>query len=75
MIPDMEEHKDVEIKIEQNMDLLTVYPEMISRALFEYFTVDGRKKKDIQKSMFRRIRERRSVFNIVKDFWKLRKAF
>lgn len=72
IMPDLEEHKDLEEKVENNMDLLTVYPEMASRALYEYFTVDGRKKKEIQKSIFRKIRQRRGVFNIVKDFWKLR---
>jgi electron transfer flavoprotein-quinone oxidoreductase len=31
VIPDMEEHKDVEIKIEKNLDLLTVYPEIAAQ--------------------------------------------
>ena len=76
VMPDLQvTTSDIEPKIEQNMDLLTVYPEMASRALYEYFTVDGRKKKDIQKSIFRRIRKTRSIVRIVKDFWNVRKAF
>ncbi len=69
VIPDMEDHKDLEHKIERNMDLITVYPELAARALYEYFTVDGRTKKDVQKSIFRRILKTRSVKNIVRDVW------
>jgi electron transfer flavoprotein-quinone oxidoreductase len=73
IIPDMEEHKDVEIKIEKNLDLLTVYPEIACQALYEYFTVDGRTKKDIQKSIFRRILKMRPAKNIMKDMWGMMK--
>lgn len=69
IMPDLEEHKDVEIKVEKNMDLLTVYPELAARALYEYFTVDGRPKKDIQKSIFRRILRTRSAAIMLKDIW------
>lgn len=69
IMPDLEEHKDVEIKVEKNMDLLTVYPELAARAAYEYFTVDGRSKKDIQKSIFRRILKTRSAGKILKDLW------
>ncbi|OVE76526.1 hypothetical protein BVX98_05975 [bacterium F11] len=75
VLPDLDEHRDLEQKIEENLDFLTVYPEMASRALYEYFSVDGRTKKEIQKSIFKRIRKTRSVFKIVKDFWNVRKAF
>ncbi len=67
IIPDMDEHKDLELKIERNMDLLTVYPDLACRALHEYFTVDGRTKKDVQKSIFRKILKTRSIKKIVKD--------
>ncbi len=75
VMPDLRDHKDIEPKIEENMDLLTVYPEMASRALYEYFTVDGRPKKVVQKSIFRSIRKTRSIMRMVKDFWNVRKAF
>jgi electron transfer flavoprotein-quinone oxidoreductase len=75
ILPDLEDHKDVEIKVEKNMDMLNVYPEMAAQALYEYFTVDGRPKRDVQKAMIRRIRKTRSFLKIVKDFWSMRKAF
>jgi electron transfer flavoprotein-quinone oxidoreductase len=71
IIPDMEEHKDVEIKVEKNMDLLTVYPELACRALHEYFTVDGRTKKEVQRSILRRALKARSGKNIIKDIWSM----
>ncbi len=73
IIPDMEEHKDVEIKIEKNLDLLTVYPDIVTQALYEYFSVDGRTKKDIQKSIFRKILKMRPAKNIMKDMWGMMK--
>lgn len=72
---DMEDHKDVEHKVEKNMNLLTVYPEMAVQALYEYFTVDGRPKRDVQKSIVKRIRKTRGFLSIAKDFWSMRKAF
>jgi electron transfer flavoprotein-quinone oxidoreductase len=75
VMPDLRDHKDIEPKIEENMDLLTVYPEMASRALYEYFTVDGRPKKEVQKSIFKRVRKTRSIMRMVRDFWNVRKAF
>lgn len=67
IIPDLIDHKDVEVKIEKNMDLLNVYPDLACQALYEYFTVDGRTKKDIQKSILRKILKTRSIANILKD--------
>jgi electron transfer flavoprotein-quinone oxidoreductase len=67
IIPDMEEHKDVEIKVEKNMDLLKVYPDLACQALYEYFTVDGRTKKEVQRSIFRRALKTRSAGVILKD--------
>lgn len=71
---DLEDHKDVEIKVEKNMDLLTIYPEMACKALYEYFTVDGRPKRDVQKSLMRSVWKTRSKLAILKDFWSMRKA-
>jgi len=71
IIPDLEEHKDLEAKVEENLDLLTVYPEIASKALFDYFTVDGRSKKEIQKGIFRRVLKIRSLSNLTRDFWKI----
>ncbi|MFN0118307.1 MAG: FAD-dependent oxidoreductase [Elusimicrobiota bacterium] len=69
IIPDMEEHKDLENKVESNMDLLRVYPDLACRALHEYFTVDGRAKKDVQKSILRKVLKTRSLAKIFKDVW------
>lgn len=75
IMADLEDHKDVEPKIEQNMDLLNVYPDLACGALYEYFTVDGRPKRDVQKAIIKKIRKTRSLLSIVKDFWSVRKAF
>jgi electron transfer flavoprotein-quinone oxidoreductase len=75
ILRDLEDHKDVETKVEENMDLLTIYPEMACQALYEYFTVDGRPKRDVQGDIFRRLFKIRSKLSIAKLLWNMRKAF
>jgi electron transfer flavoprotein-quinone oxidoreductase len=71
---DMEEHKDIEDKVRQNREILTVYPHMFCEAAHEYFTVDGMPKKDHQRRIIRRIRRERGFFRMIKDVMNLRHA-
>ena len=73
ILPDMKQIRNVEATVENNMNFLTLYPEMACEALYEFFNVDGRNKKDIQKSIFRKIRQTRPITGILKDLWGLRK--
>jgi len=75
IMADLIEHKDVEDKVEQNMDLITFYPEMACKAAYQYFTVDGRSKHEIQKAMIRGLRKQRSIIQLIRDAFALKKAF
>lgn len=70
---DMEDHKDVEIKVRKNRDLLTVYPQLACEAAHEYFLVDGIPKRDHQRRIIRKIRRERGVLRLIKDAFSLRK--
>jgi len=75
VMADLIEHKDIEEKVEEDMDLINLYPRMACEAAFEYFTVDGRSKHEIQKSMVRKFRKQRTIFQLIKDALAFRKAF
>jgi len=56
---DMEDHKDVEVKVRENRDMLTLYPRLANEAAHEYFLVDGIPKRDHQRRIIKRVlRER-----------------
>ena len=71
---DMEDHKDIEDKVRENREILTVYPRMFNEAAQEYFTVDGLPKREHQRRIIRRIRKERGLFRMFKDAMSLRKA-
>jgi electron transfer flavoprotein-quinone oxidoreductase len=71
---DMEDHKDIEDKVRENREILTVYPKLINEAAHEYFLVDGLPKRDHQRRIIRRFRKERGFFRMIKDFMSLRKA-
>ncbi len=71
---DMKDHKDIEEKVRENRDMLTVYPRLVTEAAKEYFLVDGHPKRDHQRRIFRLFRKERGLFRMVKDALSLRKA-
>ncbi len=71
---DMEDHKDIEDKVRENREILTVYPRLINEAAHEYFLVDGLPKRDHQRRIIRRFRKERGLFRMFKDAMSLRKA-
>jgi len=71
---DMEDHKDIEDKVRENREILTVYPRLFNEAAHEYFLVDGLPKRDHQRRIVRRFRKERGLFRMFKDVMSLRKA-
>lgn len=74
VLQDMEDHKDIEDKVRENRDILTVYPRLFNEAAHEYFLVDGLPKRDHQRRIIRRFRKERGLFQMIKDAISLRKA-
>jgi electron transfer flavoprotein-quinone oxidoreductase len=74
VLKDMRDHKDIEDKVRQNREILTIYPKMLTEAAHEYFLVDGRPKSEHQKSILRNIRKQRGFLRMMKDAYALRQA-
>jgi len=74
VLQDMEDHKDIEDKVRENREIMTVYPRLINEAAHEYFLVDGLPKRDHQRRIIRRFRKERGFFRMIKDAMSLRKA-
>jgi electron transfer flavoprotein-quinone oxidoreductase len=74
VLKDMDDHKDIEDKVRENRDILTVYPRLACEAAHEYFTVDGMAKRDHQRRIIRKIRRERGIFQMIKDALSLRHA-
>ena len=74
VLKDMDDHKDIEDKVRENREILTVYPKLVCDAAHEYFLVDGLPKRDHQKRIIRRIRKERGFFKMFKDVMSLRHA-
>ncbi len=70
---DMEDHKDVEVKVRQNRDMLTVYPRLANEAAHEYFLVDGIPKREHQKRIIKKVLRERGIMHMLKDAMILRK--
>jgi len=71
---DMEDHKDIEDKVRENRDMMTVYPRLINRAAHEYFLVDGAPKRVHQKRIIQMFRKERGFFRMFKDAMSMRQA-
>lgn len=63
---DLYDHKDLEKKIADFPGILTTLPQLLSDVIFEYFTVDGRSKKEIQKRIIKMIRKKFSLIELIK---------
>jgi electron transfer flavoprotein-quinone oxidoreductase len=74
VLKDMDDHKDIEDKVRENRDILTVYPKLAVESAHEYFLVDGLPKRDHQRRIIRRIRRERGIFQMIKDALSLRHA-
>jgi electron transfer flavoprotein-quinone oxidoreductase len=75
ILPDLFDHKDLETEVEKHVNLLTEGPELAAQAAFEYFSVDGRAKRDVQKTILRRIFRNRSVNDLIKSEMTLGNAY
>lgn len=67
IMPDLFDHKDLESQIEKHMDIVAEGPELLANSAYEYFHVDGRSKRDAQKSILQRVLRNPAVRELVKS--------
>lgn len=67
VIPDLFDHKDLETMVEKHMDIVAEGPELMAQSLYDYFQVDGRPKRDVQKAILQRLTKNPAVRALIKS--------
>ncbi len=75
VIKDMKKYKDLPEIFHSNNQFFTTYPELVNRSAYTMLTVDGVDKRTKEKEIFADFRERRSLFGLLGDAFKLWRAF
>jgi electron transfer flavoprotein-quinone oxidoreductase len=73
IMKDLKAHKDTEVAVRKNRDLMTVYPKLLCESAHDYFLVDGLPKRDHRKRIIRRFLKERGIFRSLGDLWAVRK--
>lgn len=69
VIPDLYEIRNVENFVEERPELLKTMPGLLCESAFEFFTVDGRPKKDVHSSILKKAFQNKGVRSLMKkDF-------
>ncbi|HNC74952.1 MAG TPA: FAD-dependent monooxygenase [Elusimicrobiota bacterium] len=75
VIPDLFDHKDLETMVEKHMDIVAEGPELMAQSLYDYFQVDGRPKRDVQKAILQRLTRNPAVRAVIKSELTLKNEF
>ncbi|MEQ1600689.1 MAG: FAD-binding protein [Methylophilaceae bacterium] len=75
VMKDMKKYKNMPDVFHTNPQFFNDYPELISNAARTMLTVDGVDKKTKERQIGKSFRQRRSIFGMVKDTFKLWRAF
>lgn len=75
VLPDLYDHRDLETEVEKHMELVAEGPELLAQVAMEYFNVDGRPKRDVQKSILKRVFRNRAVKNLIASEMNLKNAY
>lgn len=66
IIPDLFDHKDLEPMVEKHMEIVNNGPELLAQAALDYFAVDGRPRRDVQKAILQRVMRNPAVKELAK---------
>ncbi len=75
VIKDLKKYKNMPSIFHNNAQFFTAYPEMINQAAHRMLKVDGIDKKSKEKAIMADFRQRRSLFGLMGDAFKLWRAF
>ncbi|HWJ02199.1 MAG TPA: FAD-dependent oxidoreductase [Verrucomicrobiae bacterium] len=74
VMKDLYKYRNTAHLFEENPQFFTTYPEMLTKAAHEFFTVDSMPKADKQKKIMQMVTEHRSKGDIMRDLLKLWRA-
>lgn len=66
ILSDLFDHKDLEPLIEKHMEIVNNGPELLAQAALDYFAVDGRARRDVQKAILQRVMRNPAVKELAK---------
>jgi electron transfer flavoprotein-quinone oxidoreductase len=73
VLKDMYQYRDFMGLLRERRDLIGKYPELAIEFLVNYFTVDGRSKKEMKKETLKNIRKKINIFKVLSDMFHARK--
>ena len=71
VLKDLYKYRNSAHLFEENPQFFTTYPEILSGAAREFFTVDSMPKADKQKKIWKMVTGKRAKGDIIRDMWKL----
>jgi electron transfer flavoprotein-quinone oxidoreductase len=74
VMKDLHKYRNVPRVFHENNQFFTTYPELVNRAAKTMVTVDGVDKRTKQKEIFSSFRQKRSLFGMMGDAFKLWRA-
>jgi electron transfer flavoprotein-quinone oxidoreductase len=75
VMKDLRKYKNMPEILHGNHQFFTTYPELVNRAMHTMLTVDGIDKKTKEKAVRRNFRQKRSLFGLLGDAFKMWRAF
>jgi electron transfer flavoprotein-quinone oxidoreductase len=75
VMKDLKKYKDLPDIFHANRQFLTTYPELLNRAAHTMLNVDGIDKRSKEREIFASFRDRRGLFGLLGDAFKLWRAF
>jgi len=74
VMKDLKKYRKVPVTLDRQRQFLTDYPALLNQAAFDFFSVDGRDKQAKEKAIIAAFRERRSLFGLLGDAFRIWRA-
>lgn len=74
VLKDLRKYQHLPEFVDRHPELLQIYPELLTHTVHEMLTVDGMPKRDKQRKIWKDIRARRSLWQLVRDAYQAWKA-
>lgn len=74
VMKDLKKYRKVPETLDRQRHFLTDYPALLNQAAFDFFSVDGRDKQAKEKAIIAAFRERRSLFGLLGDAFRIWRA-
>jgi electron transfer flavoprotein-quinone oxidoreductase len=67
VLPDLFDHRNLETMAEKYLSMINEGPELMAQSAMDYFNIDGRPKREVQKSIVKRLFRNKAVRDLLKS--------